>query len=441
MPSKKGHRKSSKKDTKDGRIKIGYHPGTGQYRKYIKGKTYYFGSDRETALARYAFFLETGLVFKRGYRQFCRVQNDIVTPLGPTIEEARRNLGLLDAEADADGSSEPDSDALSVVAIYSGRDVGDAYCEWLHNHGKSALTIQDAVRAFDALLKHPKCGDVPIEQVNKAYFLRWRDHCHETVRRGDRQPTWANKRLAYVKAGFNRCNKEGWIYVPGLPAMLEVLESTSGPPQERAVFEPPELRAVIEAADPWLKTVVMLAINAGLGNTDIGHVQWGHFVNKKIRKTTETRFVMPRGKTWGRRRTPLWSETVQLLDEWRRHRKAKHHGITDENLVWTTRYGSPLVYSKSHDNSRATVRDNLQPAFKELVESAGLARPNLTFYSIRHTGATWATDYATDDAAVAEGVQFYLGDAPGEIWKNYAQGIPPSLRRVVSTIHDALFED
>ncbi len=64
MPSKKGHRKSAKKDTKHGRLKIGYHPGTGQYRKYIKGKTYYFGSDPETALARYAFFLETGLVFK-----------------------------------------------------------------------------------------------------------------------------------------------------------------------------------------------------------------------------------------------------------------------------------------------------------------------------------------------------------------------------------------
>ena len=82
MPSEKGHRRSAKKDTKHGRLKIGYHPGTGQYRKYIKGKTYYFGSDRGTALARHAFFLETGLVFKRGYRQFCKVQNDIVTPMG-----------------------------------------------------------------------------------------------------------------------------------------------------------------------------------------------------------------------------------------------------------------------------------------------------------------------------------------------------------------------
>jgi len=170
MSSRIGHRESSKKDTKDGRIKIGYHPGTGQYRKYIKGKTYHFGSDLETALARYAFFLETSLVFKRSYHQFCQVQDDIITPFGPTIEEARRNLALLDAEADADGSSGPGSDASSVVAIYSVRDVGDAYCEWLHDRERNALTIQDAVRAFDALLKYPKCGDVPIEQVNEASF-------------------------------------------------------------------------------------------------------------------------------------------------------------------------------------------------------------------------------------------------------------------------------
>ncbi|MGB2986754.1 MAG: hypothetical protein WBE26_12835 [Phycisphaerae bacterium] len=98
-----------------------------------------------------------------------------MTPLGYTIEEARRNLALVDAEADADadGSSDPDSDASSVVAIHKVRDVGDAYCEWLHNHGRSALTIQDAVRAFDA---YPKCGDVVIEQVNKAYFLLDRRH-------------------------------------------------------------------------------------------------------------------------------------------------------------------------------------------------------------------------------------------------------------------------
>ncbi len=58
MPSEKGRRNSSKKDTKPTRIKIEHHSGIGQYRKYIKGKMCYFGSDRETTMARYALLTE-----------------------------------------------------------------------------------------------------------------------------------------------------------------------------------------------------------------------------------------------------------------------------------------------------------------------------------------------------------------------------------------------
>ncbi len=54
--------------SKQKKIKLGYHSATGQYRKFIKGKMYYFGSDGQVALARYSFFLETGLVYKAGYR-------------------------------------------------------------------------------------------------------------------------------------------------------------------------------------------------------------------------------------------------------------------------------------------------------------------------------------------------------------------------------------
>ena len=43
------------------RIKLGYHIDTGQFRKFIKGKMYYFGADEKTALARYSFSLETDL--------------------------------------------------------------------------------------------------------------------------------------------------------------------------------------------------------------------------------------------------------------------------------------------------------------------------------------------------------------------------------------------
>jgi len=128
-------------------------------------------------------------------------------------------------------------------------------------------------------------------------------------------------RLAFVKAAFSRRDKEGWITIPGLWEMLSSLEKARGPPRERILFEPHELRAVIEAADLGLKATIMLALNAGLGNSDIGEAQWKHITTKRIGKQVETRFVMPRGKTWGRRRTPLWPETIPVLERWRKQRR------------------------------------------------------------------------------------------------------------------------
>ena len=49
---------------------LGHHKSTGQYRKIINGREYKFGTDREQALARYQFFLETGLHHQRGHG-FC----------------------------------------------------------------------------------------------------------------------------------------------------------------------------------------------------------------------------------------------------------------------------------------------------------------------------------------------------------------------------------
>ena len=110
-----------------------------------------------------------------------------------------------------------------------------------------------------------------------------------------------NKRLSFVKAAFKRCQVECWLSISALADTLRPLQTISGPPTELAVFEPHELRMMIEAADLWLKTAIMLAINTGIGNSDVGRVKWGHFVKKMIGDKTETRFILPRGKTGGRR--------------------------------------------------------------------------------------------------------------------------------------------
>jgi hypothetical protein len=42
------------------------------------------------------------------------------------------------------------------MVIRSVRDVGDAYCEWMHEHKRSAESIRDTVRAFHTLISYPQ---------------------------------------------------------------------------------------------------------------------------------------------------------------------------------------------------------------------------------------------------------------------------------------------
>ena len=74
---------------------LGYHKNLGQYRKVVQGRSIYFGSDPDEALARYQLYKETGLLWKRGYRQFCLEKDGEIMPLGATGEVARRNYAAL----------------------------------------------------------------------------------------------------------------------------------------------------------------------------------------------------------------------------------------------------------------------------------------------------------------------------------------------------------
>lgn len=93
-----------------------------------------------------------------------------VTPTGRIIEKAPGNV----AAKATDGRTTHASPHPSIL-IRTVRDVGHAYCGWLHSHNKAPRSIDDTLRAFHTLNKHPERGDIPIERVDKAYFLRWRN--------------------------------------------------------------------------------------------------------------------------------------------------------------------------------------------------------------------------------------------------------------------------
>jgi integrase len=148
-------------------------------------------------------------------------------------------------------------------------------------------------------------------------------------------------------------------------------------------FTPEEIHRLLAAAGEQLRALVLLGINCGFGNADVGLLPLtaldldGGWVN------------YPRPKTGVHRRCPLWPETVAAVREAlaRRpaSRRAKHAGLaflTSRGRRW---------YTGTTDNPLSHV------TWKHL-KALGIARKGLNFYALRHTFRTVA-DEARDQPA------------------------------------------
>lgn len=155
------------------------------------------------------------------------------------------------------------------------------------------------------------------------------------------------------------------------------------------MFEAPELRKLIGAAGVPVRAMVLLGINCGFGNNDVGTLPQSALDLK-------AGWVdFPRPKTATHRRAWLWPETVAALKAAIKERpRAKDKA--NAGLVFLTRCGAS--WSKIHDlqidttggkfevkNSRA---NPLSRAVAELLKDKGIARPGLNFYALRHTFET-----------------------------------------------------
>ncbi|MGO9110247.1 MAG: tyrosine-type recombinase/integrase [Thermoguttaceae bacterium] len=159
------------------------------------------------------------------------------------------------------------------------------------------------------------------------------------------------------------------------------------------MFERDELRSVLAVAPPTMKAMILLAINAGLGNNDCATLP--------VRALNLERgwLVYPRPKTGIERKTPLWPETISAL----KVVLAERPEPTNENhreLVFISPRGESYISKGSGYRIAKTILP--------LLKKAKVNRPGLSFYALRHTFQTIA-EGARDLAAV----QSIMGYAPG----------------------------
>lgn len=164
---------------------------------------------------------------------------------------------------------------------------------------------------------------------------------------------------------------------------------------------PEEFDALITKANSRLKAMIYLAINAALGNSDIGHLKREHIdVRGKW-------LNYPRPKTGIPRRVKLWPETIKAIESVPRRRPFNHEHT---DLVFLTQTGRPWKLDK---------RDNpITKEMRKLIDDCGLRRDGLGFYSLRHTFQTVAEECGDFPA-----VKSIMGHAPasGDMSSVYRQ--------------------
>ena len=186
-------------------------------------------------------------------------------------------------------------------------------------------------------------------------------------------------------------------------------------------FKPEQLRKVIDAAPVPLKAMILLAVNAGYGNTDVSELPidyldldggWATF---------------PRIKTSVPRRAKLWPETVAAVRDARASRP-RPLDAADEGLVFITAHGNRYIrvtVEKDGEGVKVLADDSVSRGFRELLTRLGVKRHGLSFYSLRHCCET----HGGSDQVALDRV---MGHKTPGMGTNYRQGIADDRLRAVS---------
>ncbi len=211
--------------------------------------------------------------------------------------------------------------------------------------------------------------------------------------------------------------------------MIRKARTEAGP----NMLEAGELRRILDAADPVLRAMTFLAINGGLGNTDIANLP------KSAIDFAGGWLDFPRPKTQIARRIKLWPETCEALRAAMTQRP-EPKDPADSDMVFLTVQGNRFVRctaSATTEGKFATV-NTITNRFKALLKRLGInGRRRLGFYTARHCFETVAGE-SRDQIAV----DAIMGHVDPSMGAAYRERISDArLQAVADHVHAWLFTE
>lgn len=183
-----------------------------------------------------------------------------------------------------------------------------------------------------------------------------------------------NRERSSVVALFNWAKENGKIERPIVMGrgFRRIPKGTIRAKKRFRLIEPKKLTALLAAAGPQMRAMILLGINGGFGAEECGKLKWSTLSRVKLEAGPVRLIFDHRAKTNIVRECPLWSQTVAALARLRRSR-------SDDPFVFRTKYGNPWT------------TESVAHAFAKL-------KSGHTFYDLRRTFLTYANETGDTDA-------------------------------------------
>jgi site-specific recombinase XerD len=205
----------------------------------------------------------------------------------------------------------------------------------------------------------------------------------------------------------------------------------------RMHFHAEEVRSLLEQSPAVLRAMVLLGINCGLGNTDVGNLPASCV-------DLERGWIdYARVKTGVQRRCPLWPETVAAIrlatQEIARHRRPRE--ASAKGLLFVTRMGHPYTREEFHSSRNGkphvVLHDAVADAMQKAMRRAGISLRGLGFYGLRRSFETIGAETGNQVA-----VDHIMGHVPAtsDMGAVYRQHVAErALRQVTDHVRTWLF--